>query len=70
MKDAVARTLAYHERTKHHLGRYARAPGYLDWTTQPDPFRTFDFTLGGPVDDPRISTLPPYAHLELRDPGA
>jgi hypothetical protein len=23
----------------------------------------YHFTVGGPVDDPRLSTLPPYAHL-------
>ena len=33
--------LAYHERTKHFPGRYARALGYLDWETQPNPFRRF-----------------------------
>ena len=37
----VERTLAYHQRTKHHLQQYARSPGYLDWATQPDPFRTY-----------------------------
>ncbi|MGE5241553.1 MAG: nitroreductase [Bacteroidota bacterium] len=36
--DAV---LAYHQRTKHHLHRYAAAPGGLDWKNQPDPFRQF-----------------------------
>ena len=39
---AVEAVLAYHRRTKHHLHRYAASPGYLDWATQPDPFRTFD----------------------------
>ncbi len=39
--DGVRQALAYHQRTKHHLHRYARGPGYLDWETQPDPFRTF-----------------------------
>lgn len=39
--DPVARVIAYHERTKHHPNRYARAPGYMDWATQPDPFRTY-----------------------------
>ncbi len=34
--------LAYHERTKHHTGRYAQSLGYMDWNTQPDPFRTYD----------------------------
>ena len=32
---------AYHEATKHDFGRFARALGYLDWATQPDPFRRF-----------------------------
>jgi SagB-type dehydrogenase family enzyme len=34
--------LRYHERTKHHMNRYARGPGQLDWANQPDPFRRFD----------------------------
>lgn len=32
----------YHERSKHHLERYAPGPGGLDWATQPDPFRRFE----------------------------
>lgn len=39
--DEISRVLAYHERTKHHPHRYARALGYMDWDTQPDPFRTY-----------------------------
>jgi SagB-type dehydrogenase family enzyme len=39
---AVAAVLAYHQRSKHHLHAYAASPGYLDWATQPDPFRTFE----------------------------
>jgi SagB-type dehydrogenase family enzyme len=31
----------YHEQTKHHLGRSARSLGYMDWATQPDPFRSY-----------------------------
>jgi len=33
--------VAYHERTKHHVQRYAAALGYMDWATQPDPFRRY-----------------------------
>ena len=33
--------LAYHERTKHRPERYAAGPETLDWTMQPDPFRSF-----------------------------
>jgi SagB-type dehydrogenase family enzyme len=59
MGASVRQALAYHERTKHHLHRYARGPGYLDWATQPDPFRTF---TGAPVIE-----LPLLAH-ELGTP--
>lgn len=31
----------YHQRSKHALQRYAAGPGYLDWSSQPDPFRRF-----------------------------
>ena len=32
----------YHERTKHQLDRYARGPGYMDWSNQPHPFRYYE----------------------------
>jgi SagB-type dehydrogenase family enzyme len=31
----------YHQRSKHHLNRYASGPGGLDWATQPNPFRRY-----------------------------
>ena len=37
----IRAVLAYHSRTKHHLHRFATSSGYLDWETQPDPFRTY-----------------------------
>ena len=37
--DGVMR---YHEETKHHFSRFARAPGFLDWANQPDPFRRYE----------------------------
>jgi nitroreductase len=48
----------YHERSKHHLDRYAPGPGGLDWANQPDPFRRF---AGAPsVDLPLLEgELPP-----------
>ena len=33
--------VAYHERTKHHFRRFAASLGYMDWATQPDPFRRY-----------------------------
>ena len=37
-----AAAIAYHNATKHHYNRYARSLGYLDWATQPNPFRQFE----------------------------
>ena len=39
--SAEEMVVAYHERTKHHVQRYAAALGYMDWATQPDPFRRY-----------------------------
>ena len=36
--------IAYHEETKHHYHRFARSLGYLDWDSQPNPFRRFPGT--------------------------
>jgi SagB-type dehydrogenase family enzyme len=41
LDSTIEQTLAYHQRTKHHLHQYATALGYLDWASQPDPFRTY-----------------------------
>lgn len=48
----------YHQRTKHGFGRYARSLGYLDWETQPDPFRRFEGAEAFPlpfIEDPKTS---------------
>ncbi len=51
--------LAYHEATKHHPHRYAAGPGYLDWDSQPDPFRRYagaqllPLDKVPPTDEPR-----------------
>ena len=36
----------YHDGTKHHFHQFARSLGYLDWASQPAPFRSF---AGAPV---------------------
>ncbi|MGO4304274.1 SagB/ThcOx family dehydrogenase [Cupriavidus sp. RAF12] len=41
MSRSAQALLEYHERSKHRVNRYAPGPGWLDWATQPDPFRTF-----------------------------
>jgi SagB-type dehydrogenase family enzyme len=40
-RDPLAIVRDYHDQTKHHFNRFARSLGYLDWATQPDPFRSF-----------------------------
>ena len=40
------KALHYHQVTKHYFNRFARSVGYLDWATQPDPFRRY---AGTPV---------------------
>ncbi|HEX5109292.1 MAG TPA: SagB/ThcOx family dehydrogenase [Vicinamibacterales bacterium] len=55
--------LEYHEATKHHFNRFARSAGYLDWATQPNPFRRY---AGAPVTPlPRDAVAPsePYTAL-------
>jgi len=51
--------ISYHERTKHHPGHYARALGYMDWATQPNPFRQFagarQIDLEHPSIDERVT---------------
>ncbi len=52
--------IAYHERTKHFPGRYARALGYLDWATQPNPFRRFSDAPLLPLDLMPVGDEPRY----------
>jgi SagB-type dehydrogenase family enzyme len=37
--ERAATIRAYHERTKHHLDRYAAGPSNIDWDAQPAAFR-------------------------------
>jgi SagB-type dehydrogenase family enzyme len=59
--------VAYHERTKHHLHRFAASPGYLDWATQPDPFRRYDGASLVRLPLPDAGRAPPYWRLYVAD---
>ncbi|MCB9475975.1 MAG: SagB/ThcOx family dehydrogenase [Deltaproteobacteria bacterium] len=59
--------VAYHQRTKHHPYRYARSLGYMDWDTQPDPFRRYDGAPRVALARPEPGPLPLYD--EIFDPG-
>ena len=54
-------TLVYHERSKHHPFQFAPALGYMDWDTQPDPFRRFEGAPVFPLDLTGIAPDPGYA---------
>jgi len=62
-EDALVRVFDYHDRTKHHFNRYARSLGYMDWATQPDPFRRYDGAPKLDLDHPALSDQPTYDSL-------
>ena len=64
----ISKALTYHQQTKHHLDRYARSAGYLDWASQPDPFRTFagSARIELPLTADRVTT----AYADLFTPAA
>jgi SagB-type dehydrogenase family enzyme len=41
MQSDIERVRLYHDATKHRFERMSRSAGYLDWVTQPNPFRSF-----------------------------
>ena len=59
--------VAYHERTKHHFHRYAAAQGYMDWATQPDPFRCYAGTNLIRLPLPKTGRPLPYWQLYARE---
>lgn len=68
MTDPLDAIRAYHQRTKHHLQRYAAGPGGLDWKNQPDPFRRF---AGSPQFElPLLADAAPPRYVELYRPGS
>ena len=61
----------YHDRTKHHLHRYALSLGYMDWSSQPDPFRRYNKSTIFPLDHPQTTSAPTYDSLfYIRQPAA
>ena len=42
MSKGFDQVIAYHQRTKHQPQAMAPGPGGLDWSNQPDPFRSYE----------------------------
>ena len=60
MSNEWDQVINYHQETKHRLDRFARGPGYLDWATQPDPFRRYRGARLIDLEHPEPSALPAY----------
>jgi SagB-type dehydrogenase family enzyme len=59
--------VAYHERTKHHYHRFAASAGYMDWATQPDPFRRYEGASLVRLPFPEMGQALPYWQLYVAD---
>ena len=68
--DALDTVRQYHQVTKHHVQRFAHGPGYLDWDTQPDPFRRYEGASLIGLDKVPSAETPRYddAFVEGRNP--
>ena len=62
MNKNINEIFTYHNETKHAPQRYARSLGYMDWSTQPDPFRSYAGSTQIELPLSLENTTPPY-HL-------
>lgn len=67
MKTSNISVTDYHQRSKHHLQKYANGPDGLDWATQANPFREFSSCpqIALPLATQQFKTS--FADLYLRD---
>jgi len=57
------KVIEYHERTKHFPNRPANSAGYLDWATEPNPFRSYEGT--NPIQLPFSNSVSGADYLDL-----
>ena len=65
--DALDQVFHYHDSTKHHYQRYAPGPGYLDWATQPNPFRRYTGARLLGLERPPVTNEPLYDEAYVQD---
>ncbi|QOY54934.1 nitroreductase family protein [Candidatus Sulfurimonas marisnigri] len=70
MNKSLQIVYEYHETTKHAQHRYARSLGYMDWSTQPDPFRIYKGAQIIKLPLALNHTTPPYHLLDEELPSA
>lgn len=61
MNKAINNIFTYHNATKHAPGRYARSLGYMDWATQPNPFRSYEGSEQIELPLALENATPPYS---------
>jgi SagB-type dehydrogenase family enzyme len=59
-QPALDVTLTYHQHSRHFPFRFAPSLGYMDWETQPDPFRRFEGVRIFPLGFEPVGPLPLY----------
>lgn len=70
MNKNLQTVFAYHETTKHSQQRYARSLGYMDWATQPNPFRNYNGADFLELPLAMNNATPPYHLLDSNLPSA
>jgi len=70
MNKELQTVFHYHETTKHSPQKYAKSLGFMDWATQPDPFRIYKGTTKHPLTLSLRNFTPPYSQLDEDLPAA
>lgn len=60
--NTINEIFTYHNETKHAPQKYARSLGYMDWSNQPDPFRSYKGSTEVQLPLSLDNVTPPY-HL-------
>jgi len=59
-EERTKKVIEYHELSKHHFHSFAPSLGYLDWATQPDPFRRYEGTKTLKLEHPKVTEQPSF----------
>lgn len=70
MNKSLQMVFNYHETTKHAQHRYAKSLGFMDWATQPDPFRLYNGAEVLKLPLAIKNATPPYHLLDAKLPSA
>ncbi len=70
MNNYLQTVFHYHETTKHSQQKYANSLGYMDWSTQPNPWRDYKGTKTLQLPLALKNNTPPYHFLNSDLPSA